>query len=68
MQNVVGTKGHGWFMLLSDQGREQHYVYKWTLHLECGHQVEHLSEKAITRGTVVPPSWVHCKICQAEAG
>lgn len=63
MQNVVSTRSFGWFQLLTDQGRQAHWVHKWTLTLECGHQIDHLSEPRINRGDVAPPAWVRCPQC-----
>ena len=68
MQNVLNFKGNGWRQLIKTSEKETicRWAYSWTLHLECGHAQDHLSESRINRWDAKPPAWVDCKQCEGK--
>jgi len=66
MQNVVSHHSLGWAQYFED-GIPVGYVHMWILTLECGHKIKHHSKAMSSRGDVLPPAWMNCPKCAAEA-
>jgi hypothetical protein len=66
-RRVIGTSGQGWYLAISDKGRQSHYRYLWVLNLDCGHSVDFYSDPRTNRDYAsAAPAVLACPQCAAQ--
>lgn len=62
--NVKSHKGLGWLQVF-ERGVSVGWAYRFRLTLECGHELDHVSDTYPNRTNhVSPPAWKNCKKCE----